>query len=207
MPEPRLIAFEGLPFTGKSTTAAALQCEQPAVTVVPDYHELIPPSDRSRMATLPESADDQHGRLSVYRKIDDQRWVHAGGPDSSLVLFDRCFLSVTTYTMALSRTFDVVLPPEPLDQARSNDGIYERRIPPEIVYFDIDLDVAIDRHRRWSTSIDVRLRSRKFLANLIDAYTEVLAMCGSDIIVVDSNRPLDELVESVREYVYGQDPE
>lgn len=207
MPGPRLIAFEGLPFTGKSTTAAALQCEQPAATVVPDYHELIPPSDRSRMATPPESANDQHGRLSVYRKIDDQRWVHASRPDSALVLFDRCFLSITTYTMALSRTFDRDLPPEPPDQARSNGDIRERRIPPEIVYFDIDLDVAIDRHRRWSTSIDVRLRSREFLANLLDAYKEVLAMCGSDIIVVDSNRPLDELVKSVRGYVYGKDPD
>lgn len=204
MPEPRVIALEGLPFTGKSMTAAALQRETGAVVVIPDYHELISMSDRTRMATLPKSAEDQHSRLTIYRSIDNERWRRvarlSGNP---LVIFDRCFLSIRAYSTALSRTYSKVLPPEFFDRTQAANIGSEARMPPEVIYLDVDLDVAVDRHRRLSTSIDVRLRSREFLANLIDAYKVLLAACRSEVTVVSSNRPLDDVVGGVRGYVYG----
>jgi thymidylate kinase len=204
MPKHRIIALEGLPFTGKSTASASLQRTLGGVAIVADYHELIAPDDRQRMATLSDSAADQVSRVNMYRRLDDHRWDLARGSRHQVIVFDRCYVSIAAYRVALHQTFGARLWNQSRQaQVEAIDRQCERKVPREILYFGVDLDVAVDRHRRLSTMIDQRLRTRDFLSNLIDAYQEVLKDCGSEVTYIDSNRPLDEVVGQVMNHVRG----
>lgn len=201
MVERRMIALEGLPFTGKSTAATALGGLMADIAIVPDYHDLLTPGDRLRMAALSESPDDQRRRVALYRELDDWRWKQSIDADARVVVFDRCFLSVAAYGAALHRTFgSTIWNGQP---ASGGDvTVCENMVPPVILFFDVDLDAAVDRHRRLCTTIDLRLRSPQFLSNLIDAYRCALADSGSEIVAIDSNRPLDAVVRDVCRYVH-----
>ena len=158
----RVIAFEGLPFTGKSTAAAnLLRGSSGVVAVVPDYQELVAPHDRRRMATLSDSATDQRVRVGVYRSLDDERWNLARELIQPVVVFDRCFVSIAAYRLALQRTFGASRWSRSLDPETA-DTRCERPVPLEILYFDVDVDVAVDRHRWLSVTIDPLLRTPAF---------------------------------------------
>ncbi len=198
----RMIAFEGLPFTGKSTAAANLVRGSSGVAVVPDYHELIASHDRRCMATLSDSASDQRVRVGIYRSLDDERWNLARELVRPVVVFDRCFVSIAAYRLALQRTFGASRWGQSVDPETA-DTRCERPVPREILYFDVDVDVAVERHRRLSITIDPLLRTPAFLSSLIDAYGEVLKDCGSEVVSIDSNEPLGAVVDKVNEYVHG----
>lgn len=198
---PRVIAFEGLPFAGKSTAATELSRRHPEVRVAPDYHEMLTPTERVRIAQLSDSADDQHHRVAVYRDLDDRRWKQADEFGSPTVIFDRCYLSIAAYRLALHTSFG--LPGDPDAIGRAPSAVCERPIPPVVVYFAVSAPAAVERHHRLARTIDIRLRTREFLSTLIDSYRQVLTACDARVLVVDSNQPLAEVVahacECVRE--------
>ncbi|ATL70052.1 AAA family ATPase [Nocardia terpenica] len=187
----RLIAFEGLPFVGKSTTAAALARRHNEVAMVPEYHDLLSAEARARMKQLSSSVADQLERVSLYRDLDDRRWRLARETGCRTVIFDRCFVSIAAYRLALHRTFDHA-GTDPA--ALAVDSVCEKPIPPLVVYFAVSVTTAVERHRRLVRTVDPRLCSARFLATLIDAYEQVLAATASRVLVVDSNRPLDHVV-------------
>ncbi|WP_216893923.1 AAA family ATPase [Nocardia alni] len=197
----RVIAFEGLPFAGKSTAATAVAHQHSGVMVVPDYHEMLTPAERLRVAQLSDSADDQHHRVAVYRDLDDRRWKLTDESDSPTAIFDRCYLSIAAYRLALHTAFG--LPGDPDTATTAPMPVCERPIPPLIVYFSVSAPTAVDRHHRLARTIDTRLRTQDFLSILIDAYQQVLAASGSRVITIDSDQPLADVVtracESVRE--------
>ena len=197
----RVIALEGLPFTGKSTAAGALRSANDA-GVVDDYHELLSPDQRAQIATLSDSALDQQRRVEMYRGIDDLRWQQAFTMRTPVVVFDRCFISIAAYRVALRRTFGTTLWQDKEPHA-FGDTECDRPVPAEVLFFAVDVDVALARHARLATTIDSRMRDREFLTNLIDAYGDVLDTCGSTIASIDSNQDLDEVDNAVREHVHG----
>jgi thymidylate kinase len=199
----RVVALEGLPFTGKSSAALNLKSKSSAAAIIPDYHELIAPDDRARMAKLSDSTADQQVRIDIYRRLDDRRWDLAGGLVHSVVVFDRCYVSIAAYRLALQRTFGTTRWGQSPDRPELSDTRCERSVPREILYFQVDLEVAVDRHRRLSTTLDPQLRTPAFLSSLIDAYGEVLKDCGSQVVSIDSNEPLDVVVDGVQEYVHS----
>jgi len=199
----RCIALEGLPFTGKSSAALHLKSKFSGAAIIPDYHELIAPDDRARMARLSDSAADQQVRIDIYRRLDDRRWDLAGGLVHPVVVFDRCYVSIAAYRLALQRTFGTSRWGQAPDRPELSDTHCERSVPREILYFHVDLDVAVDRHRQLSATIDPQLRTPTFLSSLIDAYGEVLKDCGSQVVSIDSNEPLGVVVDGVHEYVHG----
>ncbi|WP_028479030.1 AAA family ATPase [Nocardia sp. CNY236] len=200
---PRVIAFEGIPFAGKSTAANELAGQHPGVRVVPDYHEMLTKTERVRVAQLSDSADDQHHRVAVYRDLDDRRWKQANESGSPTVIFDRCYLSIAAYRLALHTAFG--LPGDPDTAGQAPAAVCERPIPPVVVFFAVPVSAAVERHNRLARTIDTRLRTREFLSTLIDSYRHVLTACDARVLVVDSNRPLTEVVayatECVREFL------
>ncbi|WP_331758480.1 AAA family ATPase (plasmid) [Nocardia sp. NBC_01377] len=195
----RVIAFEGLPFTGKSTAAAELERRYRGISVVPDYHELLATDARWRAAQLSADADDQHHRVAVYRDLDDQRWKSAAESSSPTIIFDRCYISIAAYRLALHTAFGLPGDPDTPDQAPT--PICERPIPPVVVHFAVRAQTAVERHQRLARTIDPRMRTHMFLSALLDAYDQVLAASGARIITVDSNQPLAQVVAQACRHV------
>ncbi|WP_280404757.1 AAA family ATPase [Nocardia brasiliensis] len=201
MSDRTVIGLEGLPFTGKSSVAAALQEAFPAVSVIADYHELLPPAERVVLAALSDSAADQRQRVEMYRDLDDRRWKLADQAEGTTVVLDRCFVSIAAYRVALHRTFGTTVWHS---AGRAAAAIScERPVPPLIVHLAVGVDIAVDRHRRLSTTIDSRLQTSEFLSNLITAYTEVLSRCGSTVVSIDSNRDLPTVIHTAKEHLHA----
>ncbi|WP_194838590.1 AAA family ATPase [Nocardia sp. XZ_19_369] len=204
MPEPSVVALEGLPFTGKSSAAAALHRANPSISVIADYHELLTAPERAQMAALSNSLADQHRRVQMYRDMDDLRWKQAHHARGPVVVLDRCFVSIAAYRTALHRSFAATVWNSGENSAEGLEC--EKPIPDTIVYFALDLDTALARHHRLATTIDERLRGRGFLSNLIDAYNQVLTRCTSTVFVVDSTRDLPTVVRTVEEFFHDTIP-
>ncbi|WP_043735850.1 AAA family ATPase [Nocardia asiatica] len=195
----RVIAFEGIPFAGKSTAATGLARRHPGMRVVPDYHEMLTPAERVRVAQLSDSAADQHHRVAMYRDLDDRRWKLADESDSTTVVFDRCYLSIAAYRLALHAAFGLPGDPDTADEAPG--PVCERPIPPVVVFFAVSASTAVERHHRLARTIDTRLRTYEFLSTLIGAYRQVLTACGARVLVIDSDQPLTEVVADACECV------
>lgn len=198
------VALEGLPFVGKSSSARALASDNPQVMIVADYHELIDRTERIRFSSVAASEREQSERVSRYERLDQERWAVADRHlQQKSVVFDRSYVSIMAYDLAIRRTF-FNHSPDPSGSQLLDPAIRRCRVPSRIVFIEIPLGTAIERHYSLATGIDQRLRTPEFLRTLIWAYEQALSGCESLVKRVDGTQPLDSVVTDVRECVYGK---
>ena len=99
----RVIALEGLPFSGKSTSIEAASDHNSSIVTVPEYHDLDHLVGGLDYNELPLSSEMQLELvlLSLPRDRGAQMAVRTRGPSHSLVMLDRCHISIIAYALAI----------------------------------------------------------------------------------------------------------
>jgi thymidylate kinase len=202
-----VVALEGLPFSGKSTSISVMSRLDKTIVTVPEYHDLADATFAQNVGEAPATAQDQLRRVAYYQQLDETRWQEVErAPRHSLVLMDRCHVSV----MAFARALD----------AQNNFGVfgeiasdYKRRVgssecalsvPDRILFLEMSPEIAEERIPRLATSMSHDLTNPRFIRSLIRSYTDLLGRIEAEVILVDSNGSLEETVEGVQYRLYEE---
>jgi len=203
----RVYALEGLPFSGKSSSIAALADAYDAILTVPEYHDLLDPSALKHAAHAPRTSSEQLDRAEAYFALDEIRWTKiASAPRDSTVLLDRCHLSIVAFAKALDDCYQ-------LDAAEHIAAEYKQRIesseytvtnPDVVVFLEVSKDTATERIPRLATSMNEELTSVEFVSSLVTAYDHLLGLLDIELLVVDSNGGLEETIAGVHNALYRE---
>lgn len=200
----RVIALEGLPFSGKSTSIAVASDHNSSIVTVPEYHDLDHLVGGLDYNELPLSSEMQLEHAYRYQEIEEHRWryVHEA-PANSLVMLDRCHISIIAYALAIDRE-------KSLKTVQAVVSRYEERIntaeflvgePDVVVFLEMSGPIAVERIRRLHTSMSDELVSPSFISHLVDAYEELMSTCKSQVVRISSDGMLSETTEAVWEFV------
>jgi thymidylate kinase len=203
----RVHAIEGLPFSGKSRSIAALAGADDAILTIAEYHDLLDGSVLKNAAHAPRTNAEQLGRADEYYALDEIRWAQiASVPRDSTVLLDRCHLSIVAFAKALDDCYQLGAAPQIATE-------YERRIesaefavtnPDVVVFLEVSEDTAAERIPRLATSMSKELTSVEFVSCLVRAYDHLLGPLDIEVVVVDSNGSLEETIVGVHNAVYRE---
>jgi thymidylate kinase len=191
-------ALEGLPFAGKSTSGRFVAERNPDTLLLADYHDLLGAGSAS-YAGVPGSAAEQEQRIETYLTLDRARWKQVSESTRRPVVLDRCHISLMAYAIALSPWIGAEACHASLARIRAAlaEEAHPLREPAGIIYLQMDAQTAATRCVALATTIGVALRTEQFAQQLIDAYEQVLASCGAEVVRCSSEQPLKGMHEQV----------
>ncbi len=194
-----ILALEGLPFAGKSSSGRFLKECWPQTLLLQDYHDLLPAERRGALAKAPDSSAEQRHRIETYLELDRSRWQKVLDARAAPVVLDRCHISLMAYAIALEPWAGAAASQESIDRiARAlRDPAHPLREPTAIVYLQMSAEIASERCRMHATTMQESLRTVDFARRLIDAYEHVLANVPSEVVRCTSEQPLDALQAEV----------
>lgn len=185
----KTIAIEGLCFAGKSTLARGLlnhfgtsQC-----VILLDYSDLAKPADRPEVPA--KTLAEEINALRYYIEIDKRRWapILASNFRHPIVIQDRCFHTLLAHAYSNGKTslFD------PLPEAKIFLLSQTDIIRPDVVfYLDAREDVLLDRYKTIPNAIDDLFKSRDYMMNFREYFTEFFAGETEEIFFIDANKPI-----------------
>lgn len=171
-----VVAFEGLPFAGKTTTIKRLASALSSAVVVPEYHDVISEQERKRLSVPPASVAEQRARLDRYAEIEQVRWetLHS---HADIILVDRSYLSLLAYAKALraeSGHSTDVTSYKLRFQTLISDSSHPARPLDRVVFFSLPAADSEVRARNQHSATLSPLLKRPFLAFLEAAYPTIL---------------------------------
>jgi hypothetical protein len=190
-------ALEGLPFAGKSSCGRFVAARDPKTLLLADYHDLLP-AER-RLAQVPSSAPEQHGRIEKYLELDRGRWQQAHDAAASRVVLDRCHVSLMAYAIALEPWIGATASRQSIEriQRALADPAHPLQAPTRILYLEMSAQTASSRCRAHATTLQERMRTVEFAKGLIEAYEQALGVVESEVVRCSSEQPLDALETEV----------
>lgn len=193
----RFIVFEGIDGSGKSsvTKAIASKLNSPDVVVTGEptdtwLGDAVRRSHKEAADPLTEAFLFLADRVAHTEAI--RRWLKEG----KTVLCDRYYHSTVAYQGA---ALEGKMDSDPIDWLL---GINLKvSLEPDLVFlFKVDLDIALERvNSRGKLS---KFEKLEFLTKVAANY-ERLAKIRKNIVIVDSNRPLDKVIDEVFDRLQG----
>jgi len=172
---------------------------------VPEYHDLIGPDFVHTVSRAPSTTSEQLALVAHYQYLDEIRWRQVNGaPNRSLVLMDRCHLSVMAFSRAMESQygFGAYLQVATEYSERLESTQYALALPDRIVYLEMSQEVAEERIPRLATSMTEDLTNPSFIRSLISSYRDLLEHLDRDVYLISSNGSLGDTIEAVYDVVY-----
>lgn len=205
----RVIAFEGLPYTGKTSVANRLALVLESTAIVPDYHDCADEFERQWLATQPVDEADERRRINRYIELERVRWDHVTD-ESRVVLVDRSYLSVLAYAAACQlqglETFDLG-PYEQKFRSLAEDPFHPLCSLDVALFISIPAATAARRARRGGRKLPSPMMQAPFLRHLEVAYSTVLNTAACPVDMIDGRtESLEETFGHVERVLLGRGP-